>query len=230
MKIPEVISKNGHEYILVKQCNEGLYLYKDLLYGYMETFTKFDLGLITERENMISVAKKRRKHKNIIDGGKYNMSRKFEYVKRVTSTGYEVKEPDFKLPERKTKKSAGYDFECIETITIPAYKLGDKPVLVPTGVKCKMQDDEFLMLVNRSSNPKKKNLVIPNSMGIIDADYYNNPDNDGEMMFAFYNLSNEDITIEKGYCIGQGIFQKYYITEDDNATGKRTGGFGSTSK
>ena len=49
-------------------------------------------------------------------------------------------------------------------------------------------------------------------------------------MFAFYNLSNEDITIEKGYCIGQGIFQKYYITEDDNATGKRTGGFGSTSK
>ena len=67
MKIPKVISKNGHEYILVKQCNEGLYLYKDLLYGYMETFTKFDLGLITERENMISVAKKRRKHKNIIN-------------------------------------------------------------------------------------------------------------------------------------------------------------------
>ena len=157
------------------------------------------------------------------------MSRKFEYVKRVTSTGYETKQPDFNLPKRKTKKSAGYDFECIETITIPPYTPGSKPTLVPTGVKCKMQDDKFLMLVNRSSNPKKKFLVIPNSMGIIDADYYNNLDNDGEMMFAFYNLSNEPITIEKGYCMGQGIFQKYYITDNDNAEGERKGGFGSTN-
>ena len=54
-------------------------------------------------------------------------------------------------------------------------------------------------------------------------------DNDGEMMFAFYNLSNEPITIEKGYCMGQGIFQKYYITDNDNAEGERKGGFGSTS-
>ena len=132
--------------------------------------------------------------------------RKFEYVDRIVSTGFEMKKPNFNLPIRKTKKSAGYDFECIETITIPPYKLGDKPILVPTGVKCKMQDDEYLMLVNRSSNPKKKNLVIPNSMGIIDADYYGNPDNDGEMMFAFYNLGTEPVTIEKGYALGQGIF------------------------
>lgn len=58
MKIPKVISKNGHEYILVAKCNENLYLYKDLLYGYKETFTKFDLGLITEKENMIITARK----------------------------------------------------------------------------------------------------------------------------------------------------------------------------
>ena len=88
--------------------------------------------------------------------------RKFEKVKRVENI-------DFNLPVRKTKNSAGYDFECIEDIEIPPYKIGDKPTLVPTGVKCLMGDDEFLMLVNRSSNPKKKNLVIPNSMGIIDA-------------------------------------------------------------
>lgn len=156
--------------------------------------------------------------------------RRFEYVDRVLSTGYEMKTPDFNLPQRKTKNSAGYDFECIETITIQPYKLGDKPVVVPTGVKCKMQDDEFLMLVNRSSNPKKKNLVIPNSMGIIDADYYGNLDNDGEMMFAFYNLGTEPITIEKGYCIGQGIFQKYYKVDDDNVKEERTGGFGSTTR
>lgn len=124
----------------------------------------------------------------------------------------------------------GYDFECIETIEIKPYKRGDAPVLVPTGVKVKMPSNEFLMLVNRSSNPKKKNLVIPNSMGIIDADYYGNPDNDGEMMFAFYNMSDEPVIIEKGYALGQGIFVKYGITDDDNADGKRLGGFGSTNK
>jgi hypothetical protein len=58
MKIPKVISKNGHEYILVAKCNENLYLYKDLLYGYKETFTKFDLGLITEKEKTIITARK----------------------------------------------------------------------------------------------------------------------------------------------------------------------------
>ena len=156
--------------------------------------------------------------------------RKFEYVNRIVSTGYDRKEPDFDLPKRSTSKSAGYDFINPERIEIPPYTLGSKPTLVPTGVKVKMQDDEWLMLVNRSSNPKKKNLVIPNSLGVIDADYYGNSDNDGEMMFAFYNLSDTTIVLEKGEKIGQGIFQKYLTTEDDNAEGKRTGGFGSTGK
>lgn len=149
--------------------------------------------------------------------------RKFEKVK-----DYEEKE--FNLPIRKTKNAAGYDFECIEDVEIPVFKPGDKPFLVPTGTKCKMPDDEYLMLVNRSSNPKKKNLVIPNSVGIIDADYYGNSDNDGHIMFAFYNLGNEPVKIEKGYCIGQGIFCKYQTTDDDKAEGIREGGFGSTDK
>lgn len=149
--------------------------------------------------------------------------RKFEKCKN-----YEEK--DFNLPVRKTEKSAGYDFECIEDIEVPPYKFGDKPILVPTGIKCQMEDDEFLMLVNRSSNPKKKNLVIPNSMGIIDADYYGNEDNDGHIMFAFYNVGTETVKIEKGYGMGQGIFIKYGTTNDDNASGTRQGGFGSTSK
>lgn len=102
--------------------------------------------------------------------------------------------------------------------------------MVKTGIKVQMPDDEFLMLVNRSSNPKKKKLVIPNSMGIIDADYYNNPDNEGEMAFCFYNLSNETVIIEAGEKLGQGIFMKYGITDDDNAKGERIGGFGSTGK
>lgn len=138
--------------------------------------------------------------------------------------------PVCRLPERSTKYSAGYDFFNPERIEIPPYKLGDDPIMVKTGIKVEMPSDEFLMLVNRSSNPKKKKLVIPNSLGIIDADYYNNPDNEGEMMFAFYNLSNETVVIEAGEKLGQGIFQKFLITEDDNAQGRRYGGFGSTGK
>lgn len=93
-----------------------------------------------------------------------------------------------------------------------------------------MEDNEYLMLVNRSSNPKKKKLVIPNSLGIIDADYYGNVDNDGEIMFAFYNLSQSEIQIAAGEKLGQGIFMKYEVTVDDNAEGERLGGFGSTRK
>ena len=137
---------------------------------------------------------------------------------------------DIKLPERSTKCSAGYDFTAIEDVEIPPYKLGDNPFMVATGVKVAMLADEFLMLVNRSSNPKKKKLVIPNSVGIVDADYFNNPDNDGEIFFGFYNVSNEPVQIKKGEKLGQGIFMKYLKTDDDEANGERTGGFGSTDK
>lgn len=154
--------------------------------------------------------------------------RKFEFVNRIISTGYETKIPDINLPKRKTKFSAGYDIEAAEDTIIPAYKLGIKPTLVKTGVKALMQDDEVLLLYNRSSNPKKKNLILANGVGVIDKDYYGNPDNDGEIMFAFYNIGDEDITIKKGEAIGQGIFQKYLITDNDNSTGERIGGFGST--
>jgi dUTP pyrophosphatase len=146
----------------------------------------------------------------------------------MISTGYEMREPGINLPIRKTKYSAGYDIEAAEDTIIPAYKSGIKPTLVKTGVKALMQDDEVLLLYNRSSNPKKKNLILANGVGVIDKDYYGNPDNDGEIMFAFYNIGDEDITIKKGEAIGQGIFQKYLITDNDNSTGERIGGFGST--
>lgn len=148
----------------------------------------------------------------------------FEFVKRVGTTD------GLKLPERATKNSAGHDFFAPCRIDIPPYKIGDNPFMVATGIKVKMEPDEFLMLVNRSSNPKKKKLVIPNSVGIIDADYYDNPDNEGEIFFGFYNLSEEPIMICKGEKLGQGIFMKYYTTDDDTADGERRGGWGSTGK
>ena len=134
------------------------------------------------------------------------------------------------LPIRKTKCSAGYDFEAAEDTIIPSFKKGTKPTLVKTGVKAYMKEDEVLILANRSSNPGKKGLIMANSIGVVDSDYYGNPDNDGHIMFAFYNIKEEDVVIKKGEAIGQGIFQKFLSIDNDNATEERKGGFGSTSK
>ena len=134
------------------------------------------------------------------------------------------------LPVRKTKNSAGYDIEAAEDCIIPAFKPGMKPTLVKTGLKAYCQPDEFYMLLNKSSGPFKKGLVLANSVGIIDSDYYNNPDNDGHFMFAYYNFFDKDLEIKKGDAIGQVIFQKFLTVDNDNAEGERHGGFGSTSK
>lgn len=150
-------------------------------------------------------------------------NRGFEVAKGFENAGIH-------LPVRKTKFSAGYDIEAAEDCVIPKFEKGQKPTLVKTGLKAYMQDDEVLLLYNRSSNPSKKGLVMANSVGVIDKDYYGNPDNDGHIMFAFFNIKEEDIEIKKGDCIGQAIFQKYYTVDEDNAEGKREGGFGSTSK
>lgn len=142
--------------------------------------------------------------------------------------GYENKE--INLPERKTAFSAGYDFEAAEDVVIPSFKKGLKPTLIKTGIKAYMGDNEYLMLANRSSNPGKKGLILANSVGIIDKDYYGNPDNDGDIMFAFFNFKDEDIQIKKGEVIGQGIFMPYLVIDNDNSKGTRIGGFGSTNK
>ena len=134
------------------------------------------------------------------------------------------------IPERKTKYSAGYDVEAAEDCVIQPYQFGQKPTLVKTGLKVYMQSDEYLMLCNRSSNPFKKGLILANSIGIIDADYYENPENDGAIMYAFYNFFDKEIEIKKGDIIGQAIFEKFLTTDDDVAEGSRDGGFGSTSK
>ena len=148
--------------------------------------------------------------------------------------GFEVakgfEDKGINLPIRKTKYSAGYDIEAAEDVVIPSFKKGINPTLIKTGIKAYMQDDEVLYLYNRSSNPKKKGLILANSVGVIDKDYYGNPDNDGHIMFAFYNIKDEDVEIKKGETVGQAIFQKYLVVDNDNAEGMRLGGFGSTNK
>ena len=142
--------------------------------------------------------------------------------------GFEDKQ--INMPVRKTKYSAGYDIEAAEDTIVPAFKPGMKPTLIKTGLKAYMMEDEMLCLYNRSSNPGKKGLILANSVGIVDSDYYGNPDNDGHIMFAFINVKGEDVEIKKGDCIGQAIFEKFLVTDNDNAEGERLGGFGSTSK
>ena len=144
--------------------------------------------------------------------------RGFEIAKGFENNG-------INLPVRKTKCSAGYDIEAAEDTVIPSFKKGMKPTLVKTGLKAYMLEDEVLILANRSSNPGKKGLVLANSIGVIDGDYYGNPDNDGHIMFAFYNIKEEDIKIRKGDAIGQGIFQKFFTVDNDVAEGTRIGGF-----
>ena len=148
--------------------------------------------------------------------------------------GFEIakgfEDMDINLPVRKTMYSAGYDVEAAEDTIIPSFKKGMKPTLVKTGIKAYMGEDEVLILANRSSNPGKKGLILANSIGVIDSDYYGNPDNDGHIMFAFYNIKDEDIELQKGAEIGQAIFQKFLVADEDTAEGTRMGGFGSTSK
>lgn len=105
-----------------------------------------------------------------------------------------------------------------------------KVTLVPTGIKCRIPDDYYLQLSVRSSLPLKHWLILANSVGIIDADYYNNPDNEGHIYFQIINLLPFDIVIKKGECFGQGILIPYAMTEDDNTSNViRSGGFGSTT-
>lgn len=139
----------------------------------------------------------------------------------------EYKDKGINLPVRKTKFSAGYDVEAAEDVVIPAYKFGTKPTLIPTGLKAYCAEDEYYMLVNRSSGPKK-GFIMANSIGIVDSDYYNNESNEGHFYFQYFNFSDKDLEVKKGDVIGQVIFQRYLTVDDDKAEGVRAGGFGST--
>lgn len=231
------------------------------------------------------------------------MATRFEKIE-----GYQFN--DFNLPERKTKFSAGYDFEVPEDILIPSHlgqlfnmvksRMADPVVweeieelsltkqimelgasaqegigemekmrlmrsitkslpevlelfqgiftmeledakdmidianaratIVPTGVKVYLEDDQQLELFVRSSSAIKGYLFMSNSVGIIDSDYVDNPQNEGHIGFPIINLSPFNILLKKGDIIGQGIISRYEVTNDDSAEGERLAGFGHTTK
>lgn len=151
-----------------------------------------------------------------------NKIRGFEIAK-----GWEDK--NINLPKRSTLYAAGYDVEAAEDVVIPMFQPGQKPTLIPTGLKAYCPNDEWIMLVNRSSGPKK-GFVMANSIGVVDADYYGNITTDGHFYFQYFNILDHDLEVKKGDVIGQAIFQKYLLVDNDETTGIRTGGIGSTGR
>lgn len=118
----------------------------------------------------------------------------------------------------------------LEQMELMTKSLHAKPTLVPTGIKCKLDDGKYLELSVRSSSPLKYWLMLANGVGIIDADYYNNPSNEGEIFFQMVNFSPVAIQLRAGDRIGQGIIKSYYTVDNQSpVTTQRTGGFGSTA-
>ena len=164
----------------------------ELAKQYVDSLAQTSGGIVavTDRDHFIAVSTNRKKEllqKPIRK--EMEKVRGFEVAKGFENAGVH-------LPVRKTKASAGYDIEAVEDCIIPSFKKGDKPTLVKTGIKAYMPSDEVLILANRSSNPGKKGLILANSIGIIDSDYYGNPDNDGHIMFAFINVKEEETIIK----------------------------------
>ena len=128
------------------------------------------------------------------------------------------------LPQRKTKGSAGYDLAALEAVRIEA----ESSLIIETGLKAYMQADEVLLLFIRSSIAIKKNLRLVNGVGVIDSDYYNNPQNEGQILIALENLNPYPIEIQANELLAQGIFTKFLLTQEDRSEGLRIGGIGST--
>lgn len=148
------------------------------------------------------------------------MSRFFEVVKNE----YRKNEGNIKLPTRATKHSAAYDFYSPVDITIQP----NESAMIWTDIKAHMFYDNLLVLNVRSSMGAQP-IMLANTQGWVDSDYYENSKNDGNIGFNLFNLGKTPYEIKIGDRIGQGIFIKYGITADDNTTAIRKGGFGSTN-
>ena len=134
---------------------------------------------------------------------------------------------DIKLPIAKSVLAAGYDFISILDVII---KPGEV-VKIPTGIKVRLNDDEFLGIYVRSSFGVKYNVRMCNQVGIIDGDYYNNDGNEGHIWICLQNEGNKEFIIRKGDGFAQGIFQKFLLSDNDTRLNdKRVGGFGSTTE
>ena len=142
-------------------------------------------------------------------------------------TDLHIEYDDIKLPKRATTGSAGYDFFSPFDFKL---EVGET-IKIPTGIRVLLDDDKFLAIYPRSGLGFKYRIQLDNTVGIIDSDY-SQSDNEGHIFIKLTNdgKENKSININKGDAIAQGVIQQYFITEDDDTTGRRNGGFGSTDK
>lgn len=150
----------------------------------------------------------------------------FEQFKKDIKDDKELYE-SYSLPKRETKASAGYDFYALYDYTLKPGEI----MKVPTGIKVCMEQDDVLFLIDRGSMGFKYNVRMCNQVGVVDADYYNNSNNEGHMWIRIQNEGYKDYVVKKGDGMIQGIFIKYLKTDDDIESEEvRNGGFGSTNK
>ena len=131
---------------------------------------------------------------------------------------------DIVLPKRATSGSAGYDFVTPIDIDL---KPGEM-IKVPTGIRCYIEEGYVLNIFPRSSLGFKYQLCLANTVGIIDADYYNAL-NEGHIIVALVNRGDKEVILKKGDRFVQGIFFKFYTAKEEEVTNVRTGGFGSSN-
>jgi dUTP pyrophosphatase len=131
---------------------------------------------------------------------------------------------DLPLPKYETRGSVGFDFLCRESVAIKPHSLG----LIPANVIVETPPGYMLMVTLRSSTPKKRGLLIPHGVGVIDQDYCGEGD---EIKIQVYNFTSKPVTVERGDRIAQGIFVRVDTaqwSEVDRIESKTRGGFGST--
>ena len=132
----------------------------------------------------------------------------------------------YALPKRSTVNSAGYDFYLLEDVILKQSEI----YKTPTGIKARMQENEVMFIIIRSSLGYKKSVILPNQVGVIDSDYYNNINNEGHIFIPIKNDSLEEVTLKKGEAFAQGIFTNYLVVSDEvEIKQTRNGGFGSTN-
>lgn len=153
--------------------------------------------------------------------------RKFHKVSFVQMQSVGLGSSEVIIPKRGTKFSAGYDFFCpLDTIIYPK-----EVVLIPTGIKAEMNEGEVLQMYPRSSLGFKHRLMLMNTVGIVDSDYYNNIKNEGHIWVKYYNGGDVQVNLKTGDAFCQGVFQNFLLVDGDNfETGEtRVGGLGSTN-
>lgn len=158
------------------------------------------------------------------------MSKEKDKIAQVRVRGFEpvsYAPSNVVMPTRKTKGSACYDFYLPCNVTVPAHGMSNK---VELGIKAYMPEDEVLLLHIRSSVGINKGVILANGTGIIDSDYYNCEDGEGNIGIRLVNMTSQERTFNAGDRICQGMFVKYGVADNDYTTEERKGGIGSSGK